>query len=262
MDSAPSALPIFPFVSYHSPMHRTPPASGFFTSAVLILGLAGCSSPWPPSGGERPGAHPERVPAPIFEDAPESLLSYANAFAVSLKDRQLELPGHSQAICAGALKAVAQDDMDTLLGLMTPTARFGLTPHAARPAHQRDGRRFEPLSVHDYPELLMRRLRDAGAAMSTQAAGGTTKISCGRELPAVQDYVSRGAEPMWCSYADSSSGSWINFSLIVTGDGPRIRYLATTSASPRPFATFEAWPPPTTTVPTLPANPRASAARR
>lgn len=262
MDSAPSALPIFPFVSYHSPMHRTPPASGFFTSAVLILGLAGCSSPWPPSGGERPGAHPERVPAPIFEDAPESLLSYANAFAVSLKDRELELPGHSQAICAHALKAVSQDDMDTLMAIMTPTASFGLTPHTARPAHQRDGRRFETLFVHTHPELFMRRLRETGAAMSSQGASGSTKISCGRELPAVQDYVSRGAEPMWCSYADSSSGAWINFSLIVTGDGPKIEYVATTPMIPRPFVGFDKWPPPTTTVPTLPADPRANASQR
>jgi hypothetical protein len=243
-------------------MYRSHQTTVFFTSAVFILGLAGCSSPWPPAGGERAGAHPQRTPSPISEGSVPTLLNYARDFAVSLEDRELQLPGHSQAICAHALKAAAQDDMDSLLAIVTSTASFGLTPRAVRPPHQRDGRRFEPLSVHAYPELFMQRLRDTGSTMSTQAAGGTTKISCGRELPAVQDYVSRGAEPMWCSYTDASTLSWINFSLIVTADGPKINYVATTAATPRAFADFGAWPPPTTTVPTLPADPRASTARR
>ncbi|MGB1698767.1 MAG: hypothetical protein ACPHRO_02355 [Nannocystaceae bacterium] len=243
-------------------MHRTRSPLGLLTATVFIAGLTGCSSPWPPEGGERPGAHPERIPSPIPDDGPETLLHYARKHAVDLEGRVLELPGVSQAICAHALKAVADDDMETLLAITTDTAFFGLTPNAVRPALQRDARRFEPLAVHDHPELFMERLRTTGSTMSTQNADGTTRIACGRELPAVQDYVTRGAESMWCSYADPSSAAWINFSLLVTSEGPRINYVGTTPETPRPFVNFSSWPPPSTTVPALKMPTPARTTRR
>lgn len=222
--------------------------------SLCSLAVVACGSPWPPAGGERPGARGERPYAPFPPDDRESLLDYADANAISLTDRTVELPGQSQAVCAAALKRGANDDLEGLLSLMAPNAYFGLVPASDLPPAQRDPRRFEPLEVARHPELFMQRLRDAGHAMSTQSASGTTRIACGREFPSVQHFVSLGAEPMWCSYKDSATRAWINFTLITTAEGPRISYVATSAPPTRRFPGYDVWPPHSTTISMTPAT--------
>lgn len=229
--------------------------------ALLSLIASGCSSPWPPEGGEKPGAFPERVAQPVPARDNETLLDYVREVAISLEGRELELPGQSQAVCVQALKRAADDDLDGLRALLAPVAAFGVVPRSNLPPYDRDPRRFEPLDAHDHTELLVRRLQRTGNAMASQR-NGTTAIGCGREFPSVQDFVTRGAEPIWCSYKDASNFEWINFTLVTTADGPRISYIATTPATPRSFPSPQVWPPATTTIPMLPSTqPGRGAAR-
>ena len=223
----PNALPIFAVSSYHTCMSRGP-VHLLLACALLSLIASGCSPPWPPEGGETPEPSPSasRSPSPPATTRPSS--TTCARWRSALEGRELGLPGQSQAVCVQALKRAADDDLDGLRALLAPVAALRRRP----PLHP------PPTTVTPPISSPLRRPRPHRAARATTAAHGAAPwprsetapppSAAVAEFPSVQDFVTRGAGPIWCSYKDASNFEWINFTLVTTADGPRIGYIATT----------------------------------
>ena len=205
------------------------PVHSLLACALVSLLAAGCSSPWPPEGGERPGAFPDRVAQPVPPGDNETLLDYVREVAINLEGRELELPGQSQAVCAQALKRAADDDLDGLRALLAPVAAFGLVPRSNLP-YDRDPRRFEPRRPHP------RRLLCGDSAYGQRhgiSGNGATAIGCGRDLPC------RIRDPRRRTHVVLVQGRQQlrvdQLHPVTTAEGPRISYVSTTPAMPRTF---------------------------
>jgi len=212
---------------------------------LALIGAAGCTdySPWPPDGTQKGAKAEERkargLPEAKGEGAPKSLLAQAleePGVPTGPALDTMSLPRQSKAVVYAAMQAAAKDDLDGLLHLVAPSATWGLPVTS----------QLQSTAIEDDPELFIDVMRDVASRMSAQAAFRCAPIM----PPALETYVTSGAEPMWCSFTSNDRHDILLFKLRTTQSRAQIEYVGMFVDKPTgPVRVASAEPPPPAVAP-------------
>lgn len=191
-------------------------------SALLLLGLlpfVACDPNVPPAGGKvdsnEKQTHRKRrgLPEGTHEGSGGSLLA-AHAerdLEPASEIEQFKLTGSAKRLAVAALTVAAKDRIEDLPPLLADGAGWGL------PDAREVGRRE---ILEDGGEDFLAALRNAASRFKKDAT-----FSCPPIMPAMETFVSTGAEPMWCFYSSDDRLDLLVFKLVAVGGTARIGYV-------------------------------------
>ncbi len=219
-------------------------------SAVLVTvaaSLGGCD-PFtpnvPPEGGvvESADKQPHRkrrsTPEGTDEGAQGSLLAAhadRDLYPQSEIDR-FKLTGNAKTLAVALLTVAAKDRIEDLPELLTDDAGWGLS----------DAREISRRGIlDDGGEAFLSAIRGAASRFKKEAP-----FSCPPIMPAMETFVSTGAEPMWCFYSSDDKLDLIVLKLVAVGGKARIGYVGLFEERPDgQLRVFGAGAPPPTRPP-------------
>jgi hypothetical protein len=211
---------------------------------TAALSLVACDPNVPPEGGvvESADKQPHRkrrgVPPGTHEGESTSLLA-AHAERDLYPKSEIDgfkLTGNAKTLAVAMLTVGAKDRIEDLPDLLTTDAGWGL------PDAREVGRRG---IMDDDGEAFMTSLRDAASRFKKDAP-----FNCPPIMPAMETYVSTGAEPMWCFYSSDDKLDLLVFKLVAVGGHARIGYVGLFGERPaRQMRVIGAGAPPPTRPP-------------
>lgn len=202
------------------------------------------------SARPRPAGSHDGVAVSLLDEHAERARATANDMA------SWQLPFQAKLMIVNLLSAAANDRHWDVELYVTPDARWGLPDR--REVHAR------PIFAGDDGAAFFDALRgaasrfagkDKGATSGARSGSKAATFACPPLLPAVEQLVRNGAEPMWCYYTSHDRLDWLVFRLVMYRGRAHIDYVGLFEERPAGHVVIKRDDPPPPLIPPIRRKP-------